>query len=257
MSVTTQAFVNFFAAMGTLQTYTKLDKKARELAAKQDISVRFKVKDGPDGVLVFENGLAEAVVYEQGVKTDIALYCPSVEKFNDLVDGKGQSVIPFKGFLKLGFMLNKDSAFNKLTTDMADIMRKKEFENKEEMRLSTLLAFNAMVRALVQIGNQDNLGKISAQKIPEGNISVEIKNEYYVTVKVTKGEKTHMEYIDEKCEKPRSKMVFDSLETVKGVIDGKLDAMSCIAQGKIAMSGYIPMLQYLNNILNLVPKYLS
>jgi putative sterol carrier protein len=249
--------VNFYAAMGTLYAYSKLDEKARELAAKQDISLRFKVKGGPDGVLVFEGGQIKAIPYQKGVKTDIVLYCSDVNKFNDLVDGKGQSVIPLKGFTKLGFLLNKESAFNKLTEDMATLMRKKEFDNKDEMRLSTLLAFYAMVSAIAQIGNEDDLGKVSAKKIPEGLISIEIPDQCYLTIKVTKEPQTKLEVIDERCPNPRSKMVFDSLETAKGVIDGKLDAMSCIATGKIAMSGFIPMLQFLNNILNLVPKYLS
>src|SRR5690554_4017293 len=117
MSTRTQAFVNFYAAMGTLRAYTKLDEKAKELAAKKDISLRFKVKGGPDGVLVFKDGLVKAVPFQEDIKTDIVLYCSEVEKFNALVDGKGQSVIPLKGLFKLGFLLNKESAFNKLTDE--------------------------------------------------------------------------------------------------------------------------------------------
>ncbi|HHT83881.1 MAG: hypothetical protein ACOYEC_04510 [Christensenellales bacterium] len=254
MSTRTQAFVNFYAAMGSLQTYTALDSKARELAAKQDIAVRFKVKDGPDGVLVFNKGAVKAVPYTEGMPTDIVLYCSSCDKFNDLVNGTGQSVIPMKGFFKLGFLLKKDSAFNVLTKQMADLMRQKEFDNEEDKKISTLLAFNAMVAGIVQIGNVDELGRMSAKRIPDGDIGIEIKDECYCTVRAQNG---ILEYIPAKTEKARSKMVFDSLATAKGVIDGALDAMSCISTGSIAMSGFIPMLLNLNNILNLVPKYLS
>lgn len=257
MSTRTQAFVNFYAAMGTMQTYAELDQKAKELASQKDIAVRFKVKDGPDGVIIFNSGSIKAVPFKEGMDVDIGLYCPSNEKFNELVDGKSQTIIPFKGFFKLGFMLNKKSPFNALSQDMAKIMRKTEFENEEERKLSTLLAFNAMVAALAQIGNEDKLGKKSAAAIPEGDISIEIQDECYCTIRVTKAETTKLEYINQKSDNPRCRMVFDSIDTAKGVIDGNLDAMYCISTGKIAMSGFIPMLQNLNNILNLVPKYLS
>ena len=121
-----------------------------------------------------------------------------------------------KGFTKLGFLLNKESAFNKLTEDMATLMRKKEFDNKDEMRLSTLLAFYAMVSAIAQIGNEDDLGKVSAKKIPEGLISIEIPDQCYLTIKVTEPQ-TKLEVIDERCLIPEANG-FDSLETIKGVV---------------------------------------
>jgi hypothetical protein len=258
MSTRTKAFVNFYAAIGTLQTYAALDDNAKALAAKQNIAVRFRVKDGPDGVLTFKDGAVKAAPYAEGTKTDIVLNFGSNQKFNDLVDGKGSSVIPSKGFLKLGFLLKKDSAFNKLTEEMAALMRKKEFADAQEKRLSTLLAFNAMIAALAQIGNVDDIGRISAARIPEGDIAVEIPNECAITLRVTKKDgETNLEYIAEQSPNPRAKMIFDSIETAKGVIDGELDAMYCISSGRIAMKGYIPMLDNLNKILNLVPKYLA
>ena len=174
MSTRTQAFVNFYAAMGSLQTYTALDSKARELAAKQDIAVRFKVKDGPDGVLVFNKGAVKAVPYTEGMPTDIVLYCSSCDKFNDLVNGTDNRLSDERLF-KLGFLLKKDSAFNVLTKQMADLMRQKEFDNEEDKKISTLLAFNAMVAGIVQIGNVDELGRMSAKRIPDGDIGIEIR----------------------------------------------------------------------------------
>lgn len=257
MSARTKAFVNLYAAMGTLSAYAKLDAYAKGIASEKDISVRFKVKDGPDGVLVFNGGKIEVVPYTEGVPFDIGLYASSNEKFNDLVDGKGSSVLPFKGLFKIGFLLNKNSGFNKLTGKMGDIMRKKDFDDDEERKLSTLLAFNAMAAAIVAIGNEDKIGQLSAARIPEGNIGLEIKNVAAVSINSKKvNGKTVLTFIPEKTV-TRCRMVFDSLETAKGVIDGKLDAMGCIAEGKIAMSGYIPMVQHMNNILNLVPKYLA
>lgn len=257
MSTRTKAFVNFYAAMGTLDAYTRLNAEAKGMASLKDISVRFKVKDGPDGVLAFKAGNISVTPYADGVNADIGLYCSSCDKFNALVDGKGSSVLPFKGFFKLGFMLSKTSPFNVLSGKMGDLMRKKEFSSPEEKKLSTLLAFNAMVSALAVIANEDEIGKISAAHIPEGDIGIEIADVCALTLNVKKVDGvTKMSFVPSKS-KSRARMVFDTIDTAKGLIDGKLDAMSCIGSGQIAMSGYIPMLHSLNNILNLVPKYLA
>lgn len=52
-------------------------------------------------------------------------------------------------------------------------------------------------------------------------------------------------------------MQFTSLEIAAGVIDGKLDAMSCISDGSLITKGHMLMLDNVNKILNILPKYLS
>lgn len=257
MSDRTKAFVNLYSAIGTLHAYALLDEEAKKLVAGKDISVRFKVKDGPDGVLVFKGGDAAVVPFAPGVKTDVVLYFTSCKNFNDLVDGKGSSVIPLKGFTKLGFLLSKTSAFNVLTTKMAELMRKTEFSDDAEKKLSTLLAFNAMVNAIAQIGNEDVVGKKSAARVPEGITGMNIGTEYGLGLKSQLVDGKIRFTVLDGIQKSRCRMVFDCLDTAKGVIDGKIDAMGCIGVGKIAMSGFIPMVQNINNILNLVPQYLS
>lgn len=249
----TQAFVNFYAAIGNMEAYCKEDKAAKELAAKKDISIRFKVKNGPDGLLTFKDGGVSTKPYAEGDKADIGLFCPCPDAFNAVVDGKG-TPIPFKGLTKIGFLLDKKSAFNVLTTDMANIMRKTEFENAAEKRLSTVLAFYALGAAIAEIGNNEPRGKIAMQKMVDGDISLEIPGEAYSTVTKKDGK---LSYKREKCADPRAIMSFKTIDVAKGVIDGKLDAMTCIGMGDIEMKGMIMMLDNLNRILNIVPTYLS
>ena len=52
-------------------------------------------------------------------------------------------------------------------------------------------------------------------------------------------------------------MTFDSIDTAKGLIDGELDAMACISGGSLDTRGHMLMLDNLNKILNIVPKYLA
>jgi len=249
----TQAFVNMYAAMGTLDKYVELDPKAKEIASTMNLTIRFKVKDGPDAVLDFKDGAVSIAPYD-GQKTNVLLFCTGPEQFNKVVDGKAMP-IPLKGLVNvLKFMAKPDQPFNVLTTNMADTMRKTEFATKEEKALTTRLAFYAMTAALAQIANEDELGRISAGNMADGEISVGIKDDTYVTLAV----KDHkITYIKKKAENARAFMEFADIDTTKGLIDGNLDAMSCICNGGLELKGFVPMLEQLNKVLNLVPKYLA
>ena len=251
--IRTQAYVNFYAAMGNMEAYCKEDSAAKELASKKNISVRFKVKDGPDGLLTFKDGAVSTKPYQDGDKVDIGLYCPGPEAFNAVVDGKG-TPIPFKGLTKLSFLLDKKSAFNVLAADMANLMRMQEFKTPQEKRLSTVLAFYALGAAIVEIGNHEERGKIAMKKIVDGDISLEIPGEAYATLTKKDGK---LFYKRERSESPRAIMSFKTIDVAKGVIDGKLDAMTCIGTGDIEMKGMVLMLDNVNRILNIVPTYLS
>ncbi len=248
------AYVNFYAAIGTLSAYCKYSAEAKEIAAKKDIAIRFKVKDGPDGVLTFKGGEVTAVPYAPEVPFDIGLACNSCDQFNALVAGEKVTPMPFKGLLKLSFVLDKTSAFNVLTDKMSKLMRAKEFATADEKKLATLLTFNAMAAAITQVGNWDPKGKVACKNWPEGQVAMEIPGECSLCIEKTKAGVLEFK---KAADRPRAKMVFRNIDVAKGVIDGVLDAMTCIGTGDIRMFGMGWMLDNLNKCLNLVPEYLA
>lgn len=249
-----KAFVNLFAAVGVLEKYVELDGQAKEIAKQHNLAIRFQVKDGPDGLLIFKDGAARVVPYDGTVKSDIHLYCSNPAKFNAVIDGKGMP-IPLKGLFKtLSFMGNSSAPFSVLTNRMGDIMRGKGLDTPELRKLSTVLAFYAMSAAIAQIGNEDEIGKLAGKRIPDGEISLEIKDIAYATITKKEG-KLYCRF--ERAANPRAIMAFQSLEVAGSLITGTTDAMSCLSKGELEMKGYIPMLDNLNKVLNLVPKYLS
>ncbi|MDR0751549.1 MAG: hypothetical protein LBF12_03040 [Christensenellaceae bacterium] len=256
-AIKTQAYVNFYAAIGALEKFVELDEWAQQQVGQTDLSIWFNVKDGPDGLLELEGGSVRASEYVRGVskKPTIRLYCNSPAKFNDVIANKAMP-IPLKGLSKtLKFMGKPDSPFMVLTNEMASIMRsRKRLDGTEEEELGIKLAFYAMAAALAQVGNHDRIGKLAGARIHEGEISMEIKDAAAATIIKADGKLTCK---FAKSEKPRAYMIFDSLETAGLLINGEIDAMSCLASGKLVMKGFIPMLEDLNKILNIVPKYLS
>ena len=260
IDVKTLAYVNFYAAMGTLEKYVEYDPGARELAKGQNLNVRFKVQgSGPDGVLIFEEGKVRALPYDAGIKTDIVLICKNAEHFNKVVAGTAMP-IPVKGVFKtLSFMGNANSPFMVLTDNMAKIMRQKEFSNPQERELSTKLAFYAMVAGIAEVGNHDPIARYAMKRVLDGEMVLGIKDVCYATLVKTGGasDEARLTCIRQKGSNGRAFMTFDSIDTAKGLIDGELDAMACISSGKLDTRGHMLMLDNVNKILNIVPKYLA
>jgi hypothetical protein len=254
MSVRAKAFTNLFAAMGTLEKYVELVPEAKEIANKANISVRFKVADGPDGIIVFENGKCQVLPYD-GRKASIVIACKSPQMFNDVVDGKVTPIPQLPGLFKaLKFMGKPTSPFNVLTKGMTDILRRTEFKNDEEKKVTTILSFYTMVAGIAQVGNEDEIAQHAMRRMVDGEVSVSIRGVCDATIVKKDGK---LSVIKEKSTRPRSFMTFGDIDTAYGLISGQVDSMTCISKGTLEASGHMLMLDNVNKILNRVPLYLK
>lgn len=247
----TLAYINLYGILGTLENLCELDEEASKLAdVKKPVSVGISVKGGPDATLTFKNGRCRM---EQGTKNcNVLLPFSSCEKFNGLIDGT-VTPIPAKGFTKIGFLLNN---FTKMTDILTAYLRPdpKDLEDEVFFEKSTKLMFYLISVALSQIGNNDEIGKFSAGNIPDGIVEMSIKNSVSATIRVKDG---HMVTIKQKPESYRSKMEFDSIRLARDLFDGKVNAVACIGEGTVTMSGLVSMIDNVNRILDRVALYLA
>ena len=247
----TLAYINLYAVLGTLENLCELAPEASSLLTnKKPISIGFEVKGGPSATITFANGRCRM---EQGcTKCDVKLPFASCEKFNGLIDGT-VTPIPSKGFLHIGFLL-KD--FTALTDLLNKYMRPEpaDLEDPDFFRISTTLMLDTITVAIAQIGNNDEIGKFSADHIVDGEISFSINDGPATTIRV----KNHrLLGIKKRCENPRAIMEFESIELARDLFDGKVNAVACIGTGDIVMKGMISMLDNLNRILDRVAVYLA
>lgn len=247
----TLAYINLYAVLGTLENLCELAPEASSLLTnKKPISIGFEVKGGPSATITFANGRCRM---EQGcTKCDVKLPFASCEKFNGLIDGT-VTPIPSKGFLHIGFLL-KD--FTALTDLLNKYMRPEpaDLEDPDFFRISTTLMLDTITVAIAQIGNNDEIGKFSADHMVDGKISFSIKDGPATTIRV----KNHrLLGIKKRCENPRAIMEFESIELARDLFDGKVNAVACIGTGDIVMKGMISMLDNLNRILDRVAVYLA
>ena len=246
----TLAYINLFAVLGAIPYLCQLDNESAALIEGETVSVGFSVKDGPKATLFIGGGKARMA---PGVdRCQVLLPFSSCEKFNGLIDGT-VTPIPSKGFTKIGFLL-KD--FTKLTDLLNKYMRPDpaDLENEEFFNISTQLMLYTISVAIAQIGNNDAIGKFSAQQMVDGEIGFSIKGGPAATIRV----KNHrLLAIKQPCESPRAVMEFDSIKLARDLFDGKVNAIACVGSGDIVMKGMISMLDNLNRILDRVALYLA
>ena len=247
----TLAYINMYAILGTLENLCELDPAASALLTnKKPISIGFEVKGGPSATITFKNGRCRM---EQGVD-DCTIKIPfgSCEKFNGMFDGT-VTPIPTKGLTHINFLL-KD--FKALTDLLTKYLRAtpEDLEDRDFFVRSTTLMLYAISVAIAQIGNNDEIGKFSADHIIDGEIKFSIKNGPATTIRC----KDHrLLTIKRAPENPRAIMEFESIELARDLFGGKVNAVACIGEGKITMRGMINMIDNVNRILDRVALYLA
>jgi len=247
---TALAYINMFAVLKDLEMLCELDKEAKALASpKAPVSIGFNVGNGPQATLTFAEGKCTMT---EGLSGQIKLKLANPEAFNLMVDGK-KNPTPYGGFTKLKFLMND---FTKLTDLLNKYLRAEEkaLRDRAFYEKSTTMMFYLIANALSAIGNYDRLGKLSASKIPDGTIAMEIAGGPCAEITIKNG---HMTTANHKAANPRAYMVFGDFETARGLFDGTTESMSALAEGKLVMKGFIPMIENLNKVLDRVAVYLA
>ena len=247
----TLAYINLYAVLGSLENLCALDEDARALLTnKKPITIGIEVKDGPAATITFKNGRCRM---EDGIgPCDVKLPFSSCEKFNGLIDGT-VTPIPSKGFKHIGFLLKE---FTPLTDLLSKYMRPDPEDLKDEkfFNISTSLMFYTIAVAIAQIGNNDEIGKFSADHMVDGDILMSIKDGPQATIRV----RNHrLITVKQGTDKPRALMEFDNIRLARDLFDGKVNSVACVGEGKIRMGGMISMVDNMNRILDLVGLYLA
>lgn len=247
----TLAYINLHAVLASIEALCKYDEEAKQLATTpKPISIGFNVTDGPMGKLVFNNGECKFVGDDLAATIKLKLF--SCEHLNAMVDGK-KNPVPYWGFHKLSFLLNN---FTQISDLLGKYLKATEaqLEDREFFVKSTSIMFHVIVGAIAQIGNVDKTGRVSAAKVVDGEIAFEIIDGPAVHIVANKG---FLTFVPSKAKNPRSKMVFENIDVARGLFDGRLDAMTCIATGAVSMSGMISQIDNINRILSQVGNFLS
>jgi len=244
------AYVNMFAILGVLPYLCQLDGVAAGLANVNNISLGLKVKDGPAATLIFDKGTCRMVPGCRNV--DICLPFSSCRRFNGMIDGT-VTPIPSKGFLKIKFLLKN---FIKLTDMLNEYLRasKEQLEDDNFFYISTMLMFRLIAQAAVQLGNEDEISRLSVSNMPDGVVRLGISDKYFAYIQV----KEHkLSLLTEAPPAITSALDFQNMTIARALFDGEVSSIACVGRGEIRMTGLINQLDNFNRILSRVAAYLA
>ena len=247
------AFANAYGVLAALENLCEMDADAKKVCSKikNPVSFCFDVKDGPCFTLNFTTEGCKFTEGEDGCTCKMSFSSP--EKFNDLIDNSKPGIPTKNPVQVLTFLLGP---FTKLTNILVRYLRAsdEDLKNKDFFEKSTILTMYVIGGAICALGNNDEISKLSASYIVDGDISMGITDKVYVTVTA----KDHyLTLKKEKCEKPRAIMEFKTIELANGLFNGTASTMGELCAGNIYMSGMINMLDNINRILDRVSVYLA
>lgn len=245
-----KACINLHAVLRNMEDLCELDKEAHDIIQGKNVAIRFSVKNIPAAIMTFNSGKC-IMEKTESRNCHMNLFFKSPEHFNLMIEGK-RNPIPTKGFRHIGF-LKRD--FARLADRLSYYLKPTHelLRNKDSARINTILTAYTAFFAIPEIANNDLLGKLNASRIADGTINIEIDQGPAIHITARSG---RLEAAKGKASNARAFMVFDSIDTASGILNGTLDSYSCIGTGQLAIRGLVPMIDNLNRILAQVAGYL-
>lgn len=250
MDIVTKAKINLFAVLRNIQDLCELDDISKDLIKKENISVSFNVPEVGCAALIFKGGKCEFIPDRSSAK--LKLWFNSPEHFNKLVDG--EKTIPiFINIFRAGFLTG---TFTKLAERLGYFLKPTDelLKDRKYFEINTILTAYTAFFAMCQIGNSDEIGKIVASRIADGEIACGIPDGLQMTITVKGG---HMSANIGKAKNPRAFMEFADLEFVHDLLNGKTSSYNGLGQGKFVIKGLLSMLDQMSKLLTMVSQYLQ
>ena len=246
---TTLARVNLNALLRTLEELPAHDSQAREIATGKRETIQFSV--GGVGAARLAIGDGKIRFLAGPGACSIKLWFPKPENLNAMFAGTGNP-IPLKGFTKISYL---KGPFTTLTDRLGYYLRTtpEKLKVKAYRDANAALSLRSAVFAMGEIGNSDREGKLNAGRMSDGEILLAAGGGPELTVAAKGGKLVCSPGAPAKA---RARMVFSDLESAGALLRGELDSYAAIGAEKLILGGYVPLLDNLNKILGLVPRYL-
>jgi len=247
------AFVNAYGVLAALENLCDLDSEAKAICQglEKPVNFCFDVKGGPCFTLNFTKDGCKLTEGDDGCTCKMSFLSPN--GFNNLIDNSKPGIPSKNPKQVLTFLLGP---FTKLTNILTRYLRPSDsdLKDREFFEKSTILTMYVIGGAICALGNTDEISKISASNIVDGEISMGISDKVYVTVIA----KDHILSLKkEKSEKPRAIMEFNSIDLANSLFNGTASTMAELCAGNIRLAGMCNMIDNINRILDRVSAYLA
>lgn len=245
------AAVNLHAVLGALPRLVELDAESAAILRRLDrpICLTLVVRGGPTARYRFApDGIDETTEPAPGAR----LLFTSPAHANAVIAGTAQP-IPVAGPRGLRFLTG---VFTPLTARLGAVLRAtpEELADPAAAERATLLTLDVAARAIAVVGNEDVSGRFSAAHMPDGDLDLEVGDQIRYRIEV----KDHRLRVDDDLSgPPRAALRFADLTVAGGILGGTESALACVCDGRLAMRGFIPLVDNTSRILDRVGAYLE
>ena len=249
----TLAYLNLHAILGSIPMLCALDPDASALIRGHRITLGISVSGGPAGTLAFADGQCRFSETSVPTDCDILLAFSSPEKFNGMIDGT-VTPIPRKGLLRAGFLTG---SFTRLTDRLSAYLRAtpEQLADPDFRRISTLLMFSLVTRAVCCIGNEDPIGQSSASYLTDGAVRIGAGDDIASVIRI-QNHRLSLSAVPDR-ETVTARMQFADLETARAIFDGVKNAVAAVGDGEVRIGGMVSQVDNINRMLDRVSLYLQ
>lgn len=161
--------------------------------------------------------------------------------------------LPTKGFRQISWL---KGPFTTLTDRLGYFLRPTPelLTDPEYLAANTVLTLHLVSYAMAEIGNRDPHGKAVAATMPDGEIQLAVRGGPALVLASRAGRLATRTGLSPHR---RASMIFADLDTAGQVLRGELASYTAIGRGGIELSGFVPLLDRMNKLLGLAPRYLS
>jgi hypothetical protein len=246
----TKAAIHLSAVLRNLEELCVIDEAAQALIAGKQRSIQFIVRSGPTAWLNFSGGAC--TMSTTGGPNPIKLWFKSAEHFNAMMEGRANP-IPIGGLTRLGFLTRDFTALTK----RLEYYLKPEAESLKDpayYQHHTRLLLNTAAYAVACIGNHDPVGRLIAERIPDGVISIlNRESGQQVFLHAANG---RLQAAKTPPDIAHSYMIFDNTQAVYDALSENVGLHELIISEKLQLKGLLPMVQHMGDLLAKVPLYL-
>jgi len=246
----TLAHINLYALLGSLSTLCAVDDESRALITGRNLSVTFRIRKGPCLTLQFKDGQCTAL--PQVGSGQVQLYFRSYQHFNAMIDGQANP-IPLWGFTKIGFLTGP---FDQLSKRLEYFLRPTDelLADPQYRAVNTALLISVALNAAIEVANRDpELAQIR-KGLPSGDIQFSVAGGPEQGIRIAPGQVSALPSVPIQ---PRASMRFADMDAACDLLNGRQDSFSCIAAGRLQLTGYIPLLDNFDKFLFKVNQYLN
>lgn len=247
----TMAYINSFAKFKAIEEMVNLDEKAKSLTlVKKPINIKFNVKNGPKIQCQLNDGFR---IVRYNDKSNIFIKFSSFDSFNSKINQKDKKIFPIKGHLIFYYYkFHFKVLFNYLNKYI--FPKSEDLQDKTFAKNSLLIYTNFYLNTLLEIGNNDPIGLISASRILDAVIVFEVENLVTYAIKFVHGK---IQVEKGKPENYTTKILFKDKENFRSILDLNENLFSSFGSGLIEIEGNQNILNNFVLIFNKVNLYLS